>query len=133
VLANVAGWPTLDHNIEYLTIESEPAPGVPFVLKVKRGPKLSFRIGEFEPPHRYSDVCRMPLAEMRTRHTLLEGPRGATIRVDIEIDGPLAPLWGAVVGRKHAAGLPAQTARFVEGARIRLCDDRSRLSANRAR
>jgi hypothetical protein len=120
VLADVAAWPEVDRNIEYLTIEGQPGPGVPFVLKVRGGPKLSFVIGEFEAPTRYADVCRMPLATMRTRHTLVPDPAGTTIRVDIEIAGPLAPVWGRLVGRRHASGLPAQTARFLEGAKQRL-------------
>lgn len=120
VLADVARWPEVDHNIEYLTIHSPPGPGVPFVLKPKGGPRLNFVIGEFEAPSRYADVCRMPFATMRTRHSLLPLAMGTVIRVDIEITGPLAPLWGRLVGRRHAAGLPAQTARFLQGARSRL-------------
>ncbi len=120
VLADIAGWPKLDRNIEYLLIEGEPAAGRPFVLKVRNGPKLNFVIGEFAPPSLYSDVCHMPLASMTTRHALLPAADGTTIRVDIEIVGPLARLWGMIVGRKHAQGLPAQTARFIAGARSRM-------------
>ncbi|MBW4975093.1 SRPBCC family protein [Roseovarius mucosus] len=120
VLADVARWPEVDRNIECLKIDEEPGPGVTFVLKPKGGPRLNFVIGEFEAPSRYADVCRMPLAVMRTRHTLIPDGLGTRIRVDIEITGPLAPVWGRVVGRRHAAGLPAQTARFIEGARARL-------------
>jgi hypothetical protein len=47
---------------------------------------------------------------------------GTTIRVDIEIEGLLAKFWGRVVGQKHAAGLPAQTARIIAGARSRSSD-----------
>ena len=120
VLADVARWPEVDHNIDYLTIADAPGPGVPFVLKPKGGPRLNFVIGEFAAPSRYADVCRMPLGTMRTRHTLIPAGQGTTIRVEIEITGPLAPLWGLLVGRRHAAGLPAQTARFVAGAAARL-------------
>ncbi len=120
VLADVARWPEVDHNIAYLTIEGQPGAGVPFVLKPKGGPRLDFVIGEFEAPSRYADVCRMPLATMRTRHTLIPDGQGTRIRVDIEITGPLAAVWGRLVGRRHAAGLPAQTARFIAGARARL-------------
>lgn len=123
VLADVARWPEVDRNIEYLKIEGEPGPGVSFVLKPKGTPRLNFVIGEFEEPSRYADVCRMPLAVMRTCHTLIPDGRGARIRVDIEITGPLAGIWGRLVGRKHAAGLPAQTALFIEGARARLALD----------
>lgn len=116
VLADVAQWPVVDHNIERLDIREAPAPGVAFTLKPKGGPTLSFRIGHFEAPARYSDICRMPLASMETVHELVPGP-ATTVRVRIEITGWLAPLWGRLVGRTHAAGLPAQTARIVARAR----------------
>jgi hypothetical protein len=118
VLADVARWPTVDHNIERLEIHDVPAAGVAFTLKPKGGPTLSFRIGSFDAPTRYSDICRMPLATMETIHELLPGPP-TTVRVRIEITGLLAALWGRLVGRTHAAGLPAQTARILARARTR--------------
>jgi Polyketide cyclase / dehydrase and lipid transport len=116
VLADVARWPAVDHNIERLDIEEDPAAGVAFTLKPKGGPTLSFRIGCFEAPTRYSDICRMPLATMETIHELVPGPP-TTVRVRIEIKGLFAPLWARLVGRTHAAGLPAQTARILTRAR----------------
>jgi hypothetical protein len=117
VLADVARWPEIDAGIDWLRIDTPPAPGVAFVLKPKGGPRLSFTIGDFAPPERYSDICRMPLAQMTTRHSLVPHQGGTLIRVEIIITGPLAGLWGLIVGRKHAAGLSAQTARFIAGAR----------------
>lgn len=116
VIADVRRWPEVDANIEWLEIEAEPAPGVRFTLKPRGGPRLAFTIGRFEAPATYSDVCRMPLATMETTHSLQAGPR-TVVRVEIRISGPLAPLWGALVGRRHAAGLPAQTERILERAR----------------
>jgi hypothetical protein len=112
VIADVASWGQVDHNIERLVIEHAPTVGVPFTLKPKGGPTLKFVIGDFVPPYRYSDICKMPFASMKTLHTLEAGSR-TVIRVDIEISGPLSALWGRLVGRKHADGLPAQTARIL--------------------
>jgi Polyketide cyclase / dehydrase and lipid transport len=118
VLANVSGWPELDHNIDRIQIESEPAAGVSFTLKPKGGPRLRFRIGSFEPPEVYSDICILPLATMTTRHTLTRDSSAETlVSVEIVIEGFLSPFWGLVVGRKHASGLPAQTARILAHAR----------------
>lgn len=115
VLADVARWPDVDRNIDRITISQTPAPGVPFKLKPKGGPTLSFVIGDFDPPTTYSDICKMPFARMKTLHQLMPGPI-TTICVMIEITGPLSGLWGMLVGRKHASGLPAQTARILEAA-----------------
>jgi hypothetical protein len=116
VIADVARWPEVDRNIERLVIDAAPAPGVPFTLKPRGGPTLRFTIGRFEAPGLYSDLCRMPGAVMETRHLLLPGAR-TTVRVEIEIRGPMAWFWGWTVGRKHARGLPAQTARILAAAR----------------
>jgi Polyketide cyclase / dehydrase and lipid transport len=112
VIADVAAWGQVDHNIDTLIIREAPAVGVPFMLKPKGGPTLKFVIGDFAPPCRYSDICKMPFASMKTLHTLEEA-NGTIVRVDIEISGPLSALWGRLVGRKHAGGLAAQTARIL--------------------
>jgi hypothetical protein len=116
-LADVAGWPQIDHNIDRIEITEPPAPGVAFRLKPKGGPMLNFVIGIFEPPHRYSDICRMPLAQMETLHTLEPDGQGTRIIVEIRITGLLASFWGWIVGRKHASGLPQQTERLLHHAR----------------
>ena len=92
VLANVAGWANVDHNIERIEIAEAPSAGVSFKLKPKGGPTLSFVIGDFEPPYVYSDICKMPFAAMKTLHTIESGQR-TTIRVCIEITGPLAGFY----------------------------------------
>lgn len=117
VLANVAGWADVDHNIERIEISEAPGAGVTFKLKPKGGPTLSFVIGDFEPPHTYSDICKMPFAEMKTLHTI-ESAQVTVVRVTIEITGPLAGFWGYVVGRKHARGIPALTQRMLAFAQL---------------
>jgi hypothetical protein len=119
ILADVARWAEVDHNIERIAIAAPPAAGVPFTLKPKGGPTLSFVIGDFLAPTTYSDICRMPLSRMKTLHTLEAVGSGTVMRVRITISGPLAWVWGRVVGRKHATGLPAQTARILAAARMR--------------
>jgi hypothetical protein len=116
ILADVSKWAEVDHNIEKIQISSLPAAGVPFTLKPKGGPTLSFVIGDFEPPCVYSDICKLPLASMKTLHKL-EGGAKTRIVVDITITGPLSWVWGQLVGKKHASGLPAQTERILSAAR----------------
>ena len=113
-LADVSRWPEIDQNIDWLRIDGEPKPGQAFKLKPKGGPVLTFTIGKFEVPCLYSDICRLPLAKMETVHRLIPDPQGTRIEVEISIVGPLAKVWGFIVGRKHAAGLPDQTARLLE-------------------
>ena len=56
---------------------------------------------------------------MRTVHEFVRVAEGTAIRVTITITGPMAWFWWLTAGRTHAAGLPAQTRRFVEHARAR--------------
>lgn len=120
VLADVARWPEIDANIGRLEIDDAPGVGARFMLQPRGGPKLQFTIGEFRPPHRYSDVCHLLGGRMTTVHELLPEVSGGTrIVVQIAVEGPFAWLWARVVGKRHAAGLPAQTARFIAAARER--------------
>ena len=117
MLADIPRWPEIDQQIESVVVEGDPMLGTRFRLKPKGGPTLSLVVDRFEPPETYADLCTMPLAKMRTTHSLI--PRGdvTDIRVTIEIFGLLTPLWSRVVGRKHARGLAAQTERFIARAR----------------
>lgn len=120
VLADVARWPEIDVNIARLEITDVPGPGARFMLQPRGGPRLRFTIEAFAPPHRYSDVCHLPGGRMTTVHELLPDAAGGTrIVVRIGITGPLRWLWARVVGTRHAAGLPAQTERFLAAARER--------------
>jgi hypothetical protein len=116
VLANISGWADIDENIETISVEGIPEKGSKFVLKPKGGPLLTFMIGDFDPPLVYSDICQMPFSTMKTTHRFSIGDV-TTIDIQIVIDGLLSPIWGFLVGRKHAAGLPAQTRRFIAAAR----------------
>ncbi|BDC48030.1 hypothetical protein F183_A03460 [Bryobacterales bacterium F-183] len=110
------GWASIDENIEYIRMEGAAQPGNEFVLKPKGGPRLRFRIGAFEPPHRYSDICKLLLAEMETVHSFTPDGNGTTIDVEIRVRGPLYWLWARVAGAKHAEGLPGQTEKFIAAA-----------------
>lgn len=120
VLADVNGWARIDHNIEHVLLEGEPRAGARFTLKPRGGPRLRFTIGAFEPPTRYSDICKLFLAEMETTHRFTAIPDGSVIEIQIVIRGPLSALWGVLVGRRHAQGLSQQTERFLHAAVARL-------------
>lgn len=118
VIADVKGWSKIDHNIDKLEISEIPKKGTKFYLKPKGGPTLKFVIETFNPPFEYADLCLMPGAKMKTLHTFEKTNDNETlIKVDIEIYGVMSWLWGRLVGKKHASGLPKQTERFIEAAK----------------
>jgi len=120
VIADIAGWANVDHNIRHIEVDGTPAVGARFRLKPKGGPTLKFEVAAFDPPTTYADRCRMPGAAMTTRHKLLpltEAGGGTRVVVDIDVTGPLAWFWGPIAAAKHASGLPAQTERIIARAR----------------
>jgi hypothetical protein len=63
-----------------------------------------------EAPTRFVDLAHLPLARMRTTHELTPLAAGGTsVRIVIEVFGPLAFLWDRLVARGQAAGVVAQT------------------------
>lgn len=120
VIADIAGWAAVDHNIAWLEVEGTPAVGTHFRLRPKGGPALRFEVVHFDPPRLYADLCRMPGAAMTTRHRLhpsVEPSGGTHIVVEIDVTGPLAWFWGPIAAAKHAAGLPRQTDQILARAR----------------
>lgn len=117
LLADIVHWGDIDQQIESIEIQGKPAIGTKFSLKPKGGPKLNLKVTEFTPPNLYADLCNLPLGCMKTIHSLEAIETGTQIQVRIEITGLLAPLWGQLVGKKHAAGLTQQTHRLIEKTR----------------
>lgn len=113
-LVDIENWSQIDEQIEYIETEGSPSEGHVFFLKPKGGPRLKLRIESLIPPNEYIDVCFLPLAKMKTTHSLSRVKDLTEIRVCIEISGPLTFLWKRFVGKKHASGLKQQTKRLIE-------------------
>ena len=118
-LSDVTHWPRWDEGIESVEVEragadgegAALAPGAPFVLKPRGGPRVAMTVEAACAPTRFVDLAHLPLAKMRTSHELLatEGGGGTRVRIVIEVFGPLAFLWDRLVARGQAAGCEAQT------------------------
>lgn len=111
--AQIDKWPTVDDRIASVKIDQPPEPGVTFTLKPFKGPPLKMKILRFDPPHLYSDVCHLFMAEMYTTHSFTPVGKETLIKVSIEIDGPLTPIWSRTVGENQARGLCDQTERLL--------------------
>jgi hypothetical protein len=72
---------------------------------------------DMNPPTRFSDLARLPLARMRTDHRFEAHGDATRVTVAISIAGPLALLWDRIVARKLAADAQAHTAAFLDFAR----------------
>ena len=80
------------------------------------GPASKFTFTELEPNRRMVFEIKLPLATLRLPHTMIESADGVTLTHAVEITGPLAGLWGALVGRGVVRGLPEVVANVATNA-----------------
>lgn len=117
-ITNISKWPTWDRELESTVHDGSLTKGARFALKPRGGPKVAMTIESVEAPFVFADIAHLPLAKMRTRHEFVKVQEGTSIRVTIEVFGPLGFLWDRLVARKQAAGFAEQTqafARFAAG------------------
>lgn len=109
VWADVPRWPEWDIELESASIEGGRfVLGARGTLRPRRGPASSFVVSEFEPEEGYAFATRLPLCELVVRRWLGEsGDGGTTFTHEVSFVGPLSPLFGALLGGRFRAALPA--------------------------
>lgn len=117
VWTDVEKWPSWQDDVEYARLEGAFEKGTVIRFKPKRGPRVRLELTEVQPPSRFVDVTRFPLARMVDVHELIEKDAELEIRNTLTIEGPLAHIWRKLVGEGVAKSLPEQTNRLVEHAR----------------
>ncbi|HCT79387.1 MAG TPA: polyketide cyclase/dehydrase and lipid transport [Micromonosporaceae bacterium] len=104
--ADPSRWPEWDHETEWVTVNGPFATGTTGVLKPAGGPKTKFRFVEVTEHRSFTDVSMLPLAKMHFAHRIESTSEGSRFTHTVTITGPLSGLFGRVIGRKIAAGLP---------------------------
>lgn len=113
-------WPEWDHETASVSVEGPMVSGARGTLKPVRGPETPFTFTEVTPGAGFTNVSRLPLARMSFEHVIEPTAAGSRFTHRVTITGPLSPLFGRMVGRSIAAGLPAamqRLARLAETAR----------------
>jgi len=74
--------------------------GTTAVIRFHGRPAMKFDITAIEPGSLFVDQTRLPGAHMGHEHRLERSPGLATVAHCIYFDGPLAALWGLLMGRR---------------------------------
>lgn len=104
--ADPTRWPRWDHAIAAVTLDGPMATGTQGTLKPAKGPKATLKFTEVTPEVGFTDVTRLPLARLSFAHHIEPTGAGCRFTHRVSITGPLAPLFGRVIGRRVAAELP---------------------------
>lgn len=118
--ADVATWPEWDHGIEWVRLDGPFAQGTTGTLKPKGGPKTRFVIASLVDGREFVDVSRLPGARLTFAHYVTpDADGGCSVRVQVDVSGPLRRLWALILGKGVRASLQHdldRLARVAEGA-----------------
>jgi hypothetical protein len=116
--ADMATWPTWNTDTAWVRLDGPFQTGATGVLKPKGGPATRFVITSLVPGEEFTDVSLLIGARLTFQHRVAVAPDGrTTISVRVTIEGPLAFLWNAVLGKGIAASLSDDLARLEVAAR----------------
>jgi hypothetical protein len=113
--ADASAWPAWNDALASAALDEPFQVGSRARVRFRTGLRLRFTLTEVEPERVFTDESRLPGARMGHRHELqpLGGRDGddgeaAGVRLvnTIYIRGPLARLWGPILGPQAKRGLP---------------------------
>ncbi len=113
--ADVDAWPRWNAELKSASLEGALRAGATARIVFRTGPRLRFRVVEFEDGRLFTDEARLPGSRMGHRHLVeAEGGGGSRLTNTIYVDGPLAWLWRRVMGPRAARTLPDAQRAVVE-------------------
>ena len=118
VWENVNEWNTWDQDVEFTKLEGSFKEGAQFILKPKGGPQVQLMVTNLKWMKTFTDRAHFLGATMDGIHELHETPEGLEIIHTIRIDGPLSFIWRKLVAENVAHGIPEQTERLLQKARL---------------
>jgi hypothetical protein len=107
-------WPTWSPDTEWVRVDGPVRTGATGVIKPKGAPRVRFTISACEPDREYTDTSKLPGATLVFQHIATPIPEGVRLDVLVTIDGPLARIWAAVMGRGFRESAQADLDRLVE-------------------
>ena len=114
IWSDINNRPLWDIDTEWAKIRGPFKKGGRFHFKPKGGPVLSMTITDCIPNKIFTDCFKIPFARLYGIHEMEQTSKGLKLTTSIKIEGCLGWLLRKVVGEKIVAGLPEQTAMFIQ-------------------
>ncbi len=99
-------WSADDPTVASARLDGPLAVGVGGTIKQRRGPAVRFTVAALEPQRRFTTMSSLPFAKMAFEHTLEPTPVGVRFTHRVRLTGPLASVFGRLLGRRLVAELP---------------------------
>lgn len=97
---DAARWPEWNPAIAAAKLVGPFAIGTVAVIRFRGRPPMKFEITALEPGTAFVDEARLPGARLGHEHRVAEGDGDVTVTHRIYFEGPLAEVWGALMGRR---------------------------------
>lgn len=110
IYRDVANWPAWDPDTRAASLHGPFALGTTGELVPTKGGPVIMQITALEPDRAFTVEARIPLFRMRFDHELTPVRGGTDVLHRVTFSGPLAFLFGRVVGEPLVRGLPATLA-----------------------
>lgn len=103
---NPTCWPQDDPDTKSATFNGTVKLGATGIVTPRSGPKSKVTVTKFEPGKAFNLETRLPLALMSFEHDMHENNGELQVTHRLQFSGPLAPIFGALIGAKIARGFP---------------------------
>lgn len=120
IYRDVANWPAWDPDTRLARLHGPFALGTTGELVPAKGRPVVMQITALEPDRAFTVEARVPGFRMRFEHELTPVTEGTEVLHRVSFSGPLAFIFGRVVGEPLRRGLPATLAGLKQYAEQRI-------------